>query len=62
MMCLEVVNLSDWERVEESLGNQKLQTSLASKEMVRVGYTVTTLHISTYRLCTLKLKILMGCL
>nr|XP_025731484.1 putative testis-specific Y-encoded-like protein 3 [Callorhinus ursinus]XP_025732060.1 putative testis-specific Y-encoded-like protein 3 [Callorhinus ursinus] len=33
-MCLEVVNLSDWERVEESLGNQKLQTSLASKEMV----------------------------
>ncbi|KAF3824759.1 hypothetical protein GH733_010093 [Mirounga leonina] len=34
-MCLEVVNLSDWERVGESLGNQKLQTSLASKGMGR---------------------------
>lgn len=42
MMCLEVVNLYDWERVGESLGkNWSLQTSLASKVM-SVGQTVTT--------------------
>lgn len=42
MMCLEVVNLSDWERFEESLG-KNLQSSLASKEMMMsVGQTVIT--------------------
>lgn len=37
MMYLEVVNLSDWERVGESLGkNWNLQTS-TSEGMVRIG-------------------------
>lgn len=48
MMCLEVVNLSDWEGVGESLGkNWNLQTSLAPEWMVSVGWMVTALHIST---------------
>lgn len=55
MMRLEVVNLSDWARVGECLGkNWKQQTSLASQGMVSVGQTVASLHVSTYRLYTLK--------
>lgn len=53
-MCLEVVNLSDWERVGESLGeNWNLQTSLASKEMMSIEQTGTTYTLAP-RNCNLK--------
>lgn len=60
MMRLEVVKLSDWERVGECLGkNWKLQTSSASKGMASVGQTVASLHVSACRLHTVKRKISM---
>lgn len=50
MMCLEVVNLSDWERVgEREPGEEAL---LASEGMVRMGQTVTYKLAPTN--CTLK--------
>lgn len=48
MMCLEVVNLSDWERVGKSLDLGGWQPEV----VVGVGQAVTAPHIGSCELCS----------